>query len=81
MAVWQIQEAKTRLSELIEQANTNGPQFITRDGLERAVVLSVNDYRALTAQKPDLRQYLLGGPRVDQFEVPRSRDKERKATL
>ena len=81
MAVWQVQEAKTRLSEVIEEANSKGPQFITRHGSERAVILSVKDYRALTAHKPDLREYLLGGPKVDRFEVPRSRDKGRKLTL
>jgi antitoxin Phd len=81
MAVWQVQEAKTRLSEVIEEAISKGPQFITRHGSERAVILSVKDYRALTAHKPDLREYLLGGPKVDRFEVPRSRDKGRKVTL
>ena len=49
MAVWQVQEAKTRLSEVIEEANNKGPQFISRHGAERAVILSVEDYRALTA--------------------------------
>jgi antitoxin Phd len=81
MAVWQVQEAKTRLSEVIEEAISKGPQFITRHGSERAVILSVKDYRALTAHKPDLREYLLGGPKVDRFEAPRSRDKGRKVTL
>jgi antitoxin Phd len=81
MAVWQVQEAKTRLSEVMEEANSKGPQFITRHGSERAVIRSVKDYRALTAHKPDLREYLLGGPKVDRFKVPRSRDKGRKATL
>jgi antitoxin Phd len=81
MAVWQVQVAKTRLSEVIEEANSKGPQFITRHGLERAVILSVQDYRALTAHKPDLREYLLGGPKVDRFAVPRSRDKGRRVTL
>jgi antitoxin Phd len=81
MAVWQIQEAKTRLSEVIEEANTKGPQFITRHGSERAVILSITDYRALTAHKPNLREYLLGGPKVDSFEVPRDRDRGRKVRL
>jgi antitoxin Phd len=81
MAVWQVQEAKTRLSELIEEAHTKGPQFITRHGTERAVLLSVEDYRALTAHKPDFREYLLGGPKVDHFEIPRSRDRGRKVDL
>jgi antitoxin Phd len=81
MAVWQVQEAKTRLSEVIEEANSKGPQFITRHGAERAVILSIRDYRALTAHKPNLKEYLLGGPKVDSFEVPRDRDKGRKVSL
>jgi prevent-host-death family protein len=81
MAVWQVQEAKTRLSEVIEEANKKGPQIITRHGSERAVVLSIAEYRALTAHKPDLRAYLLGGPKVDSFEVTRDRDTGRKVSL
>lgn len=81
MAVWQVQEAKTHLSEVIEEANSKGPQFITRHGSERAVILSITDYRSLTAHKPNLRDYLLGGPKVDSFEVPRDRDKGRKVSL
>jgi antitoxin Phd len=81
MAVWQVQEAKTRLSEVIDEAHSKGPQIITRHGTERAVILSVEDYRALTAHKPDLREYLLGGPKVDDFEVKRDRDTGRKIRL
>jgi antitoxin Phd len=81
MAVWQVQEAKTRLSEVIEDAHSKGPQIITRHGSERAVLLSIQDYRALTAHKPDLREYLLGGPKVDGFEVERDRDTGREVSL
>lgn len=81
MSIWQVQEAKTRLSEVIEEANRKGPQFITRHGSERAVILSIADYRALTAHKPDLRDYLLGGPKVDAFDIPRPRDTGRKVRL
>lgn len=81
MAVWPVQEAKTRLSEVIEEANSKGPQIITRHGSERAVLLSIADYRALTAHKPDLRAYLLGGPKVDSFEVERNRDTGREISL
>lgn len=81
MAVWQIQEAKTHLSEVIEEANTKGPQVITRHGSERAVILSVAEYRSLTAHKPDLRDYLLGGPKADTFELKRERDTGRKIRL
>ena len=81
MAIWQVQTAKTRLSEVIEEAQSSGPQIITRHGSERAVVLSIEDYRALTAHQPDLREYLLGGPKVDGFAVKRDRDLGRKVRL
>lgn len=81
MAKWQVQEAKTRLSEVIEEAQHKGPQVITRHGTERAVVLSISDYRALTAHRPDFKEYLLGGPKVDNFEIERDKDTGREITL
>ena len=81
MAAWQVQQAKTRLSEVIERARTEGPQTITRHGAERAVVLSIEDYRALVAHKPDFRAHLLGGPKVDDFTIERDRDPSHNVEL
>ena len=81
MARWQVQEAKMRLSLLIEEAQSKGPQTITRHGVDRAVVLSINDFRSLAASKPDLRAYLLGGPKVDEFEIEPDRDTGREIVL
>ena len=81
MARWQVQQAKTRFSEVIEEAQRKGPQVITRHGAERAVVLSIEDFRALTAHKPGLKEYLLGGPKVDDFEVGPDRDTGREIVL
>jgi prevent-host-death family protein len=81
MALWQVQEAKTRLSEVLEEAQSKGPQIITRHGAERAVVLSMGDYRALTARQPDLKAYLLGGPKVDSFEIETGSDTGREIAL
>ena len=81
MSVWQVQDAKARLSEVIERARTEGPQTITRHGTERAVVLSIEDYRALAAHKPDFKAHLLGGPKVDDFSVERTRDTGRSVDL
>ena len=77
MATWQVQDAKTRFSELIERARTEGPQTITRHDAERAVVLSIEDYRALAAHRPDFKAHLLGGPKVDDFSIERDRDSGR----
>src|ERR1700679_3873765 len=81
VAKWQVQEATTRLSELIEEADKKGPQIITRHGSEHAVVLSITDYRELTDKRENLRDYLLGGPKIDDFEVKRSRDTGRNIRL
>ena len=81
MSIWQVQEAKTRLSQLLDEAEHDGPQIITRHGAERAVILSIRDYRALTAHRPNLREYLLGGPKVDEFEVRRDDDTGRTVSL
>ena len=72
--MWPVHEAKARLTELIEQARREGAQIITRHGTERAVVLSIEDYRALTATRPDFKAHLLGGPKVDEFEIERDPD-------
>lgn len=46
---WQVQEAKQRFSRLVETAQTKGPQVVTRHGKEVVVVLSIEDYRTLSA--------------------------------
>ena len=81
MAMWQVQDAKTRFSEVIERARTEGPQTITRHGVERAVVLSIEDYRALAVHMPDFKAHLLGGPKVDDFSIERDRDTGRSVEL
>jgi prevent-host-death family protein len=69
------------LSEVIEEAHSKGPQIITRHGAERAVVLSIDDFRVLTAHKPGLKEYLLSGPKVDSFEIEPDRDTGREIVL
>jgi len=73
MVSWQVQQAKTHLSEVIERAQHEGPQTITRHGKPRAVVLSTTDYEALTNGKkpePNLIDFLLDtGPKFDDFEI------------
>jgi prevent-host-death family protein len=81
MDKWQVQDAKTRFSELIERARTKGPQTITRHGAERAVVLSIEDYGVLASYKPDFKAHLLGGPKVDDFPIERDSDTGRPVVL
>jgi antitoxin Phd len=86
MATWQLQNAKTHLSEVIEDAHTKGPQIITRHGAERAVVISIEEYGKLTytEPKPNLRDFLLNGPKFDDadlIDITRDRDTGREIDL
>lgn len=81
MTIWQIHVAKARFSELLQRAESEGPQVISRHGKEAAVLLSVEDYRRLEAAKPDFKEYLLSGPKVESFDIPRDKDTGREIEL
>jgi prevent-host-death family protein len=59
--IWQLQEAKARLSELVRRAVDEGPQHVSVRGEPAAVVLSEQDYRQLTSQRPSIVDHILGG--------------------
>ena len=69
------------MSQLIARAQSDGPQTITRHGAEQAVVLSIEDYRALATSKKDFVAHLLGGPKVEDFSIERDRDPGRDIEL
>jgi antitoxin Phd len=76
MATWQAPSAKARFSELLERAVSEGPQI--KPSSERTVVLSIEEYHRLVETRRNLRDYLLGGPKVDDFKVERSTDRGRE---
>jgi antitoxin Phd len=72
MTKWQLQEAKARFSELIDDTIEKGPQVVTRRGIDTAVVVSIDEWRKLSDdQRLTWKDVLLGeGPR---FEIPLAR--------
>lgn len=83
MQVWQMQEAKARLSEVVKRAESEGPQDITVHGESFAVVLSRAAYDRLTGNQIFLlkfmRQSLLYG--TDDIEFERDRSSTREIAL
>jgi antitoxin Phd len=69
MTKWQLQDAKARFSELIDDTVEKGPQVVTRRGVDTAVVVSIDEWRKLSEEKRlTWKDILLGeGPR---FEIP-----------
>lgn len=60
--VWQLQEAKSRFSEVVNNALTQGAQIVTRRGKKEIVILSLADYERLTRKEKSLSQFLLTSP-------------------
>jgi antitoxin Phd len=61
MSVWQFQEAKAKLSEVVRLAAIE-PQEITVRGEPAAVVLSMAEYQRLKAPKQNLVEFLQASP-------------------
>ncbi len=65
MTRWMLQTAKNKFSEVIERAQHEGPQLVTRRGADTAVVLSIEDFRALSgATDSDLVDFFRKSPLV-----------------
>jgi prevent-host-death family protein len=63
--VWQLQEAKNRFSEVVEQALAHGPQLITKRGVEAVIVLSYAEYRSLLLNRKKLSTFFRESPLFD----------------
>jgi len=71
--VWQLQEAKNKFSEVVDEALIHGPQIITKRGIETAVVLSYVEYRRIALQQKKLSDFFRESPLVD-TEINLARD-------
>jgi prevent-host-death family protein len=81
MHAWQLQEAKSRFSELVELTLKEGPQMVTRRGEEAVVILSAKEYRRLSGQTATLMDCLLSAPRGEPLELDRSTEAIRDLAL
>jgi antitoxin Phd len=71
---WQLQEAKNKLSKVVNEAIHQGPQIITRHGIEVAIILSLEEYRRLAASQDKLSEFFRHSPLVE-VDIDLSRDK------
>ena len=79
--VWQVQEAKARFSEMLETSLTEGPQIVTKRGVETAVLVPIEQWRRMERMaKPSLKDLLLAPePRTDTLTPPRPKFRRRAA--
>jgi len=57
---WQVYDAKARFSEFLETTLKEGPQVITRRGVETAVLVPIDEWKRLQAKaRPSIKDVLL----------------------
>ena len=76
--IWQLAEAKNKLSEVVSRALSEGPQRIRRRG-EVVVVLSEDDYDRLLGNRESFIDSLLGGPDLTGVDLSRDQSPMRDA--
>jgi len=82
MRNWTVAEAKAKLSELIEQALSKGPQTITKHGRNAAIVVSPEEWERKLKRTGNLAEFFAASPlRRSGVEITRQKDRPRTVDL
>jgi len=78
--VWQVQEAKARFSEMLESSVSEGPQLVTKRGVDAAVLVSIDEWRRMKRMaRRDLKELLLAPEaRTEELTPPRRKHRHRE---
>lgn len=80
--VWQLQEAKAKFSDVVNEAVQHGPQIITKHGIETALLISINDYKKMNLKKTTLSRFFHNSPLNNiKLDLERSKDIPREIEL
>ncbi len=70
-ATWTVAEAKAKFSEVVQKAEKEGPQRITRRGEDAVVIVSKKDWEKKTKRKGTLLDFFMNSPlRGSGIEIP-----------
>jgi prevent-host-death family protein len=59
---WTVAQAKARFSEVIDKAESDGPQTITRNGRTTAVIVAAREWERKTKRKGTLADFFAASP-------------------
>ena len=81
-STWTVAEAKAKLSEVIDQALSQGPQIVTRSGRKAVVIVAVEEWDRKTRRKGNLAEFFAASPLGESgLKVRRSKDDLRSTDL
>ena len=79
---WPVQDAKSKFSELLDTTLAEGPQIVTKRGIETAVLLPIEHWRRLERMtRPDLKELLLAPEARTEHLTPARQQRRRRAPL
>jgi len=79
---WQLQEAKSRLSKVVEHALQEGPQTITLRGKPAVVIISYEEFQNLIRPRTTLREFIRESPLYETaLDIERLKDISREVDL
>jgi prevent-host-death family protein len=81
MRTWPLQEARSHLRELFDNALTKGPQRITRHGRQAVVVISAEEWEHRTQPRRSFGELLTSCPLEDDDLPPRVPSRAARRTL
>ncbi|NCA71597.1 MAG: type II toxin-antitoxin system prevent-host-death family antitoxin [Sphingobacteriia bacterium] len=79
---WPLQGQQDCLNQVVEEALCEGPQVITANGEETAVVVYIKEYRRLKSPSDTLADFLMHSPlRRSGIRIERDQNLERDVDL
>ncbi|HEY1660150.1 MAG TPA: type II toxin-antitoxin system Phd/YefM family antitoxin [Candidatus Sulfotelmatobacter sp.] len=79
---WTVVEAKAKFSEVIDRAQSEGPQTITRHGHNAVVVVDAEEWKRKTMRVGTLADFFANSPlRGSGLQVRRPKGRLRKVDL
>jgi prevent-host-death family protein len=79
---WSVADAKARLSQLLDQAVSKGPQVITRRGREIVIVVAAEEWHRKSARSGSLAEFMAASPlRESGLDIERADAAPRDAGL
>jgi prevent-host-death family protein len=80
MQTWHIQDAKARFSEFLNTCVNNGPQLVTKRGVEAAVLVPIETWNRMQEMaKPSLKELLLSNEDRGELVLPKRGSAKRRA--
>ncbi len=80
--LWTVAEAKAKFSEIIDKAQSRGPQTVTKNGRITVVIVSAEEWERKSKRVGNLAEFFAHSPlRNAHLKIARTKGTSRKVVL